>query len=61
MFVSQVVSDAAVLASRRADGPIGPEREEARGPGLRARATESWRRMTTRQAPQQVICADCSA
>ncbi len=61
MFVSQVVSDAAALAARRADGPFGREPEEPRGPGLRERVADSWRRLTTHQAPQHVICADCAA
>ncbi len=61
MFVSQVVSDTAVLVTRRADGPFGPAREEARATGMRARVADSWRRLTARTTPQQVVCADCSA
>lgn len=62
MFVSQMVSDAAVLSSRRTGGPFGPQHEEDRGSGLRARIAGGWHRlMGGNPAPKQVACADCSA
>ena len=60
MFVSQIVSDAAIQPARRQDGSFGPHRDVHRGAGLRARLAEGWRKMTADEAPRQVACADCA-
>lgn len=62
MFVSQIVSDAAVTPSRRSGGPFGPQHEQDRGSGLRARVADGWHRLTSDStAPKPVACADCAA
>jgi len=62
VFVSQMVSDAAVHSSRRSGGPFGPQHENDRGSGLRARVADGWHRLTSGSAaPKQVACVDCAA